>query len=99
MNIERHARLLKIFKSGEQRKTKLLHIENVVKVAKRCLTIYKCGSFFCQGMVRKQCDICNSLVIIYSSLINTLSFLTFYIKFLFQVPCNREKKQQKSIQK
>ena len=37
MNIERHARLLKIFKSGEQRKTKLLHIENVVKVAKRRL--------------------------------------------------------------
>ena len=66
---------------------------------KTFVTIYKCGSFFCQGMVRKQCDICNSLVIIYSSLINTLSFLTFYIKFLFQVPCNREKKKKKGIQK
>ena len=62
---------------------------------KTFVTIYKCGSFFCQGMVRKQCDICNSLVIIYSSLINALSFLTFYIKFLFQVPCNREKKKTK----
>ena len=99
MNIERHARLLKIFKSGEQRKTKLLHIENVVKVAKRRLWQFINVEVFSVKGWWENCDICNSLVIIYSSLINTLSFLTFYIKFLFQVPCNREKKKQKSIQK